>query len=72
VTSYAAKRMSLLYAEMAVLYAVSFFCVSRVFFSLVCNVFLYQICVCFIWNECYSVTVDNFVLLYSYSLYILL
>jgi hypothetical protein len=71
VTSYAAKRMSLLYAEMAVLYAASFFCVSRVFFSLVCNVFLYQIYVCFIWNECYSVIVDNFVS-YSYSLYILL
>ena len=55
VTSYAAERMSLLYAEMAVLNAASFLCVSHVFFSLVFNVFLYQICVCFIWNECYSV-----------------
>ena len=31
-TSYAAERMSLLYAEMAVLYAASFFCVNHVFF----------------------------------------
>ena len=48
VTSYAAERMSLLYA-------VSFFCVNHVFFSLVFDVFLYQIYVCFIWNECYIV-----------------
>jgi hypothetical protein len=63
VTLYATEgESSLSYAEMAVFYAVSLFCVSHVFFSLVFNVFLYQICVCFIWNECYSVTVHNFVL----------
>jgi hypothetical protein len=35
VTSYAAERMSLLYAEMAVLFAASFFCVNHVFSSIV-------------------------------------
>ena len=45
VTSYAAERMSLLYAEVAVLYAGSFFCESCLFLPCFQCIFVPNLCV---------------------------